>query len=48
MASAFRLDELDNHVALLTLDLPEKDRPDWRHSFTLRGLNKLPAVWHQE
>ena len=33
---------------LPTLDLPEKDRPDWRHSFTLRGLNKLPAVWHQE
>jgi cytochrome P450 len=28
------------------LELPEKDRPDWRHSFTLRGLNKLPAVWH--
>jgi cytochrome P450 len=28
------------------LELPEKDRPDWRRSFTLRGLNKLPAVWH--
>lgn len=28
------------------LELPEKDKPDWRHSFTLRGLNKLPAVWH--
>jgi hypothetical protein len=28
------------------LELPEKDRPDWRRNFTLRGLNKLPAVWH--
>src|SRR5471030_311870 len=28
------------------LDLPEKDKPDWRRSFTLRGLSKLPAVWH--
>src|SRR5471032_1042957 len=28
------------------LELPEKDNPDWRRSFTLRGLNKLPAVWH--
>jgi cytochrome P450 len=27
------------------LELPEKDKPDWRQSFTLRGLNKLPAVW---
>jgi hypothetical protein len=31
---------------LPTLELPEKDRPDWRRSFTLRGLTKLPAVWH--
>lgn len=31
---------------LPSLELPEKDRPDWRRSFTLRGLNKLPAVWH--
>ncbi len=29
-----------------TLELPEKDRPDWRRSFTLRGLTTLPAVWH--
>ena len=29
-----------------TLELPEKDTPDWRQNFTLRGLNKLPAVWH--
>ncbi|MBS0540675.1 MAG: cytochrome P450 [Proteobacteria bacterium] len=29
-----------------TLELPEKDKPDWRQNFTLRGLNKLPAVWH--
>jgi cytochrome P450 len=28
------------------LELPEKDRPDWRRSFTLRGLKTLPAVWH--
>ncbi len=28
------------------LELPQKDKPDWRLSFTLRGLNKLPAVWH--
>ncbi|HEY6979786.1 cytochrome P450 [Reyranella sp.] len=31
---------------LPSLELPEKDRPDWRRNFTLRGLNKLPAVWH--
>ncbi|MFZ5781538.1 MAG: cytochrome P450 [Pseudomonadota bacterium] len=29
-----------------TLSLPEKDRPAWRRSFTLRGLSRLPAVWH--
>ena len=28
------------------LQLPEKDAPAWRRSFTLRGLSKLPAVWH--
>ncbi|MFO1083769.1 MAG: cytochrome P450 [Reyranellaceae bacterium] len=26
--------------------LPEKEAPAWRHTFTLRGLSKLPAVWH--
>ncbi len=31
---------------LPTLELPDRDRPDWRRNFTLRGLNKLPAVWH--
>lgn len=31
---------------LPNLELPDKDRPDWRRNFTLRGLNKLPAVWH--
>jgi len=31
---------------LPTLELPEKDNPAWRHSFTLRGLSRLPAVWH--
>ena len=29
-----------------TLELPEKETPAWRRSFTLRGLSKLPAVWH--
>jgi cytochrome P450 len=28
------------------IELPEKDSPAWRGSFTLRGLSKLPAVWH--
>src|SRR5262245_43027452 len=28
------------------LELPEKDTPAWRTSFTLRGLSRLPAVWH--
>lgn len=31
---------------LPNLELPQKDAPDWRGNFTLRGLNKLPAVWH--
>ena len=31
---------------LPTLELPEKDNPAWRRSFTLRGLTRLPAVWH--
>jgi cytochrome P450 len=31
---------------LPALELPEKGHPDWRRNFTLRGLNKLPAVWH--
>ncbi len=29
-----------------TLELPEKDKPAWKPNFTLRGLTKLPAVWH--
>ena len=28
------------------LELPEKDTPAWRQNFTLRGLTKLPAIWH--
>ena len=28
------------------LELPEKDLPEWRLSFALRGLTRLPAVWH--
>jgi cytochrome P450 len=31
---------------LPNLELPEKDCPSWRPNFTLRGLSKLPAVWH--
>ena len=31
---------------LPTLELPERDTPRWRRSFTLRGLTTLPAVWH--
>ena len=31
---------------LPTLELPEKATPAWRRTFTLRGLHKLPAVWH--
>jgi len=31
---------------LPTLELPEKDNPAWRRTFTLRGLSRLPAVWH--
>ncbi len=27
------------------LELPEKDAPQWRRSFTLRGLTTLPARW---
>ena len=30
---------------LPALDLPEKHRPQWRRSFTLRGLTTLPATW---
>src|SRR5215510_878523 len=31
---------------LPNITLPEKDAPAWRRSFTLRGLSRLPAVWH--
>ena len=31
---------------LPNITLPEKDKPAWRRSFTLRGLSTLPAVWH--
>ncbi len=31
---------------LPTLELPDRDTPRWRRSFTLRGLTTLPAVWH--
>lgn len=30
---------------LPALELPEKDKPSWRRSFTLRGLTTLPASW---
>ena len=29
-----------------TLKLPQKDQPEWKRNFTLRGLVRLPAVWH--
>jgi hypothetical protein len=28
------------------LELPEKHAPAWLDTFTLRGLHKLPAIWH--
>lgn len=28
------------------IELPEKEAPAWRSSFALRGLSRLPAVWH--
>jgi cytochrome P450 len=28
------------------LELPEMGNPSWKRNFTLRGLSKLPAVWH--
>ena len=28
------------------LKLPDMDKVKWKQSFTLRGLTKLPAVWH--
>ncbi len=31
---------------LPNITLPERDKPARRHSFTLRGLSRLPAVWH--
>jgi len=31
---------------LPNLELPERDAPAWRGTFTLRGLHKLPAIWH--
>jgi hypothetical protein len=31
---------------LPNLELPEKDAPAWRRTFTLRGLHRLPATWH--
>ena len=30
---------------LPNLRLDDIDRPDWRQTFVLRGLNKLPASW---
>jgi cytochrome P450 len=30
---------------LPTLQLDDIERPDWRQTFVLRGLNKLPASW---
>ncbi|HZP99364.1 MAG TPA: cytochrome P450 [Reyranella sp.] len=30
------------------LELPEKDKAEWKQNFTLRGLTRLPAVWHHQ
>ncbi len=47
-----RLARLEGEVAFKTLmdripdlSLPEADSPRWRNTFTLRGLEDLPAVW---
>ena len=49
-----RLARLEGEIAFKTLmqripdmELPEKDTPVWRKTFTLRGLERLPARWEQ-
>jgi cytochrome P450 len=47
-----QLARIEGEVAISTLlrrlpnlRLDDADRPDWRQTFVLRGLNKLPASW---
>ncbi len=47
-----QLARLEGEIAIATLlhrlpnlRLHDLDRPDWRQTFVLRGLNKLPASW---
>jgi len=48
-AQLARIEAQEAFVGLIrrlpTLELPERDRPNWRRSFTPRGLTTLPAVW---
>jgi cytochrome P450 len=47
-----QLARIEGEIAIATLlrrlpnlRLADADRPDWRQTFVLRGLNKLPASW---
>jgi len=47
-----QLARIEGEIAIATLlrrlpnlRLDDPDRPDWRQTFVLRGLNKLPASW---
>ncbi len=47
-----QLARIEGEVAIMTLlrrlpdlQLDDVDHPDWRQTFVLRGLNKLPASW---
>jgi len=47
-----QLARIEGEVAIATLlrrlpklRLDDADRPDWRQTFVLRGLNRLPASW---
>jgi cytochrome P450 len=47
-----QLARIEGEIAIATLlrrlpdlELVDVERPDWRHTFVLRGLNRLPARW---
>ena len=47
-----QLARIEGEVAIATLlrrfpnlKLDDVENPDWRHTFVLRGLNRLPASW---
>jgi cytochrome P450 len=47
-----QLARIEGEIAIATLlrrlpglQLDDAERPDWRHTFVLRGLNRLPARW---